>query len=399
MLIILRSNYCVMDGLHYNQKMNLIYCTHSLCNPGGMERVLVNKVTYLVNRLHWDIMIVTTDQKSRPPFYALPEGVRMMDLGINYSDDNNKHPIGKIIGYLLKRRTHRKRLTDLLKKEKVDIVISLYPSESSFIPQIKDGSKKVLELHYCKFFRLQYGRRGLLGLIDKWRTKQDEKIVRRFDKFVVLTNEDKGYWGALPNIMVIPNAAMHVSNKYSDVSPHRVIAVGRLDYQKGFDRLIQAWELIQKSERYSDWQLDIFGQGEWRKMLQQAVDDKGLSDSVLINQPTQDIGKEYAGSSMLVMSSHYEGFPMVMIEAMACGLPVVSFDYKCGPRDIIQDGQNGLIVTDGDIQGLADAMMRLMNDESLRKQMSERAKKVVDIYSEKTVMKQWTELFESLVKI
>ena len=99
------------------------------------------------------------------------------------------------------------------------------------------------------------------------------------------------------------------------------------------------------------------------------------------------------------MSSHYEGFPMVMIEAMACGLPVVSFDYKCGPRDIIQDGQNGLIVTDGDIQGLADAMMRLMNDESLRKQMSERAKKVVDIYSEKTVMKQWTELFESLVKI
>lgn len=379
--------------------MNLIYCTHSLCNPGGMERVLVNKVTYLVNRLHWDIMIVTTDQKSRPPFYVLPEGVRMMDLGINYSDDNNKHPIGKIIGYLLKRRTHRKRLTDLLKKEKVDIVISLYPSESSFIPPIKDGSKKVLELHYCKFFRLQYGRRGLLGLIDKWRTKQDEKIVRRFDKFVVLTNEDKGYWGALPNIMVIPNAAMHVSNKYSDVSPHRVIAVGRLDYQKGFDRLIQAWELIQKSGRYSDWQLDIFGQGEWRKMLQQAVDDKGLSDSVLINQPTQDIGKEYAGSSMLVMSSHYEGFPMVMIEAMACGLPVVSFDYKCGPRDIIQDGQNGLIVTDGDIQGLADAMMRLMNDESLRKQMSERAKKVVDIYSEKTVMKQWTELFESLVKI
>ena len=378
--------------------MNLIYCTHSLCNPGGMERVLVNKVTYLVNRLHWDITVVTTDQKRRPVFYSLPEGVKLIDLDINYSDDNNKHPIGKIIGYLLKRRTHRKRLTDLLKKEKVDIVISLYPSESSFIPQIKDGSKKVLELHYCKFFRLQYGRRGLLGLIDKWRTKQDEKIVRRFDKFVVLTNEDKGYWGALPNIMVIPNAAMHVSNKYSDVSPHRVIAVGRLDYQKGFDRLIQAWELIQKSGRYSDWQLDIFGQGEWRKMLQQAVDDKGLSDSVLINQPTQDIGKEYAGSSMLVMSSHYEGFPMVMIEAMACGLPVVSFDYKCGPRDIIQDGQNGLIVTDGDIQGLADAMMRLMNDESLRKQMSERAKKVVDIYSEKTVMKQWTELFESLVK-
>ena len=128
------------------------------------------------------------------------------------------------------------------------------------------------------------------------------------------------------------------------------------------------------------------------------INEKGLQESVQINHPTKNIGQEYTNSSMLVMSSHYEGFPMVMIEAMACGLPVVSFDYKCGPRDIIQDGQNGLIVTDGDIQGLADAMMRLMNDESLRKQMSERAKKVVDIYSEKTVMKQWTELFESLVK-
>ena len=378
--------------------MRLIYCTHSLCNPGGMERVLVNKVTYLVEKLHWDVSIVTTDQKGRPSFYPLPAGVRVTDLGINYSDDNVKSVTGKILGYLQKRRRHKRLLTSLLEREKPDIVVSLYPSESSFIPQIKDGSKKVLELHYCKFFRLQYGRSGLLGLIDKWRTKQDEKIVRRFDKFVVLTNEDKGYWGALPNIMVIPNAAMHVSNKYSDVLPHRVIAVGRLDYQKGFDRLIQAWELIQKSERYSDWRLDIFGQGEWLDMLQRMINEKGLQESVQINHPTKNIGQEYTNSSMLVMSSHYEGFPMVMIEAMACGLPVVSFDYKCGPRDIIQDGQNGLIVTDGDIQGLADAMMRLMNDESLRKQMSERAKKVVDIYSEKTVMKQWTELFESLVK-
>ena len=209
--------------------MKLIYCTHSLCNPGGMERVLVNKVTYLVEKLHWDVSIVTTDQKERAVFYPLPKGVRMTDLGINYSDDNAKHPMGKIFGYLLKRRTHRKRLTELLMKEKADIVVSLYPSESSFIPEIKDGSKKVLELHYCKFFRLQYGRSGLLGWIDRWRTKQDERIVSRFDKFVVLTKEDKGYWGDLPNIEVIPNAAKFIGNTYSDVLRHRVIAVGRMD--------------------------------------------------------------------------------------------------------------------------------------------------------------------------
>lgn len=376
--------------------MKIIYCTHSTYNPGGMERVLLNKVTYLSQLPGWEVSVVTTDQNQRPPFYPFPEKVRMTDLGINYSEDNGNGAWKKITGYLRKRKEHKRKLTALLLKEKPDIVVSLYPSESSFIPDIKDGSKKVLELHYCKFFRLQYGRRGLLGWIDKLRTRQDEQIVRRFDKFVVLTNEDKGYWENLPNIEVIPNAAMHVSDAYSDVMNKRVIAVGRLDYQKGFDRLIQAWELVQHTGKFTDWKLDIFGQGEWQEMLQQMIDKAGLQDSLQIHQPTKQIGEEYVKSDLLVMSSNYEGFPMVMIEAMACGLPVVSFDYKCGPKDIIQTGINGLLVPNGDIQALADAMMKVMEDEAYRKMLSLNARKVVDTYSEQAVMSQWIRLFTSI---
>lgn len=376
--------------------MKIIYCTHSTYNPGGMERVLYNKVKFLSEQMQWDVTVVTTDQHNRPPFYPFPESVRMIDLGINYSEDNVKGAFGKIYGYLKKRRKHKKLLEELLKKEKADIVVSLYPSESSFIPDIKDGSKKVLEIHYCKFFRLQYGRKGLLGAIDRWRTWQDERIVRRFDKFVVLTNEDRGYWGKLPNICVIPNAAMFVADRYSDVSNKRVIAVGRLDYQKGFDRLIQAWEIVYKSGKYNDWRLDIFGQGEWEEMLQRMINEKGLNSSAFINKPTKNIGEEYADSAMLVMSSNYEGFPMVMIEAMACGLPVVAFDFKCGPKDIISDGENGLIIQNGDIMALAEGMMKLMGNTQDRKRMSLNARKIVDTYSEKAVMDKWIGLFNNL---
>ena len=376
--------------------MKIIYCTHSTCNPGGMERVLYNKVKYLSEQMHWDVTVVTTDQHDRPSFYPFPESVRMIDLGINYSEDNVKGALGKICGYLKKRKKHKRLLEELLTKEKADIVVSLYPSESSFIPDIKDGSKKVLEIHYCKFFRLQYGRKGLLGAIDRWRTWQDERIVRGFDKFVVLTNEDRGYWGNLPNIEVIPNAAMFVADRYSDVSVKRVIAVGRLDYQKGFDRLIQAWEIVNKSGKYDDWRLDIFGQGDWKDMLQGMIDKKGLNGSAFINKPTKNIGEEYADSSMLVMSSNYEGFPMVMIEAMACGLPVVAFDFKCGPKDIIRNEENGLIIHNGDIKALADGIMKLMEDTENRKRMSLNARKIVDTYSEKAVMEKWIGLFNNL---
>lgn len=377
--------------------MKLIYCIASVYNPGGMERVLLNKLRWFVQHGGWDLSVVTTDQQGRPLFYAFPPEVRMIDLGIHYSVDNGRPPLVKILSYFRKRRLHRRRLTELLQREKADIVVSLYPSESSFIPKIKDGSKKVLELHYCKLFRLQYGRRGLLGWADRFRTWQDERIVRRFDSFVVLTQQDAELWGALPNLTVIPNAALTFPQVKHQKGTRRVIAVGRLDYQKGFDRLIDAWSLLPEQLRRS-WHLDIFGQGEWHDALQAQIDRLGLGASVRLMRPTRQIGMEYAASDFLVMSSHYEGFPMVMVEAMASGLPVVSFDFLCGPRDIIRPGENGLLVPEGDVNALAAAMKRLMEDPEAVLRMSAEARKVSESYSETAIMTQWEQLFDAITR-
>ena len=374
--------------------MKILYLIHSTCNPVGLERVLLNKVRYLVEEKGWDVTVVTTDQHDRPSFYPFPEGVKMIDLGVNYSVDNGKPFAKKLLGYLKRRRLHAKKFEVLLKQMRPDVVDCFYPGECSFVPSIKDGSKKVMELHQSKLFHHQYNRTGLMGLADKVRARMDERLVRKFDRFVVLTEEDSKMWGEMPNIRVIPNAANFIAQKYSDCSEKRVIAVGRLDYQKSFDRLILVWDKVH--EKMPDWRLDIFGQGEWKAMLQGMIDERGLQDCVRLNGPTKDIGKEYAESSMLVMSSHYEGFPMVMIEAMACGLPAVCFDFKCGPRDIIDEGENGLIVRDGDVEGLAEAIVKLMEDEELRKRMGENAKKVVETYSEERVMGLWEELYKEI---
>lgn len=377
--------------------MKLIYCIASVHHPGGMERVLLNKLRWFVRQGGYDLTVVTTDQSGLPPFYAFPPEVKMLDLDINYAVDNQRSPLAKIVSYFRKRRLHRKRLSRLLLKERADIVVSLYPSESSFIPRIQDGSKKVLELHYNKFFRLQYNRRGLLGLADRFRTWQDERIVRRFDQFVVLTHEDATYWGALPNLTVIPNAAIQTDTPQADTrNSRRVIAVGRLDYQKGFDRLIEAWSLLPVALRET-WHLAIFGQGEWQEKLTQQIRHLQLEESVQIHPPTTEIAQAYATSAFLAMSSHYEGFPMVMIEAMSCGLPVVTFDYPCGPKDIVSDGKNGLLVKDGDIAGLSQALGRMMTDEDLRIRLGQAARHVLETYRENTIMQQWTQCLQKLL--
>ena len=359
-----------------------------------MERVLTRKVNYLVGQGH-ELIIVTTDQNGAKPFFPLEGSVKQYDLGINYDENNGQGILAKLTAYPKKKHLHRQRLRELLEQLQADVVISMFGDDATLLPQMKDGSRKVLEYHFSKLKRLQYGRTGLWCLIDILRTKLDERTVKPYDSFVVLTQEDAGYWGALPNIRVIPNPLPFVSEETSPCTSRKVIAVGRYDFQKNFAKLLDLWACIVPA--YPDWTLEIYGDGALRPELEQQVNRLGLSSSVILAKPTHQMKEVYQSASIYAMTSRYEGLPMVLIEAQHMGLPIVSFACPCGPKDVLHPGEDGYLISPGDDDGFLMALRQLMDSESERVRMGANARKESARYEVDAVMRQWLDLFSTLV--
>lgn len=376
--------------------MKLIYLIAATHNSGGMERVLANKANYLVAH-GYDVSIITTDQRGLRPFFPLYERIKCYDLGINYEENNGKSFLNKLVHYPFKQWKHKIRLTKLLKELKADIVISMFCNDASILPRINDGSKKILEVHFSRFKRLQYGRKGLWKMADEWRSWNDERVVARFDRFVVLTQEDRTYWGDIPNIQVISNARTYTFSQPTTLNNKTVLAVGRYSHQKGFERLIDAWEMV--CQKVDDWTLLIVGDGELRQDLLRQIEVNGLNEKVVLKKvQAEKMPDVYTHASIFALSSRYEGLPMVLLEAQAAGLPIVSFDCKCGPKDLIENGVNGFLVKEGDTEVLADRLFALINDENQRDEMGQAAYHNSTRYAEEVIMKQWEDLFQQMIK-
>ena len=376
--------------------MKIVYCIQGTHNSGGMERVLSRKVNYLAQAGH-EVSIITFNQQGRKPFFELHPSVVCYDLAIPYEQYQKGGILNRLALYVRLpqlHRLHRKRLEQLLLKLKADIVVSMFNEEASFLPSIQDGSHKILEFHFSKHNGLKDLRRGIWRLIDELRAKKDERIVRPFDRFVVLTEEDAAAWGALPNLRVIPNPLPFYSDSPSDCSAHQLLAMGRYDDQKHFDLLIDLW--AQLAPDYPDWRLVIAGDGKLRPEHTAQVERLGLK-SVELMRPTHQVQELYRASSIYTMTSRYEGLPMVLIEAQQMGLPIVSFACPCGPRDVITDGVDGYLLEVGDHAGFVQALRRLMDSEAERQRMGAAARIASERYDLEHIMKSWLALFDELV--
>lgn len=375
--------------------MRIAYCTPSLYIAGGIERVLTTKMNYLADEAGYDVWVILTDGKGKEPYFKLSDKVHVVNLDVNFEELWSLGFLAKIPVYLKKQRIYKKRLKQALFDIRPDVTITTLRREINFITSIKDGSKKIGEMHINRANYRNFSDKDSSFLknifADFWMRNLIRKL-NKLDSFVVLTEKDKGSWAELDNVHCIPNPISNTNKKTSSQTAKNIIAVGRYCYQKGFDNLIKAWKLVEM--KHPDWTLNIYGSGNKEEYLS-LINNENVSRCYL-HDAVSNIFEMYSKSSIYALSSRFEGFGMVIVEAMSCGIPPVAFDCPWGPRQIITDGKDGILVENGNVQELADKICYLVENEDIRKDMARNAVEKAKLYSVDVIMKKWLDLFESI---
>jgi glycosyltransferase involved in cell wall biosynthesis len=215
-----------------------------------------------------------------------------------------------------------------------------------------------------------------------------------------LTEGDAKCWRQhFNNVTVIPNPLTFYPDVIDDISKEhgRIIFVGRFNHEKRIDRLITAFSMI--ADKYPDWHVDIFGEGNEKDNLLKQILSMDLEGRVVIHEPTSAIYDEYKRSEMLVLCSEHEAYSLVLVEAMSCGVPCVSMDCPCGPREIIKDGVNGLLSKDGDVEDLSAKIEWMIIHDDKRVVMGRNARDYAATRKQSVVMKEWENLYIGFARL
>lgn len=373
--------------------MKIAFVIPTLEIMGGAERIIVDKANYLSTKFFYDITIITQyHHKNAPVIYPLSEKVHHINLGIPYySQYKYRYP---------KRLWLRWKLNNLLRDETTAAVLQIDPDiligvsyfKPNIVCNIPCRASKIIESHEPRILLKSVLLTGskILSYFTYLYTKT---IEDKADIVVCLTNEAKKQWRKAKRVEVIPNFSSIKIKQHSNCNTKRVIAVGRLTSVKGYDRLIKIWGTV--SLKHPDWQLNIFGEGSLKDDLNKLINDNNINNIALCGT-TQNISLEYANSSICVLTSYYEGFSLVILEAMMHGVPCVAFDCPDGPRSIISNNEDGFLINNGNNTLFAERLCELIENQQLRHRFSYAAIKKVQIFDIDTIMRQWKSLFESL---
>ena len=358
----------------------LLYITTNLQGSGGVSRLLSVKLNYLIENYGYSIHVITTNNKSDIFFYEFNNNIKFHKIDI------------KDFGFWHLRK-YKRMLQSIINDVKPDIIINCDNGfKGTLLPLlVKSNASLVYERH---------GSRKIDVISLKERIKKNvanfilDKNLKNYQAFVVLNNEDKNDWKA-NNIKVISNPlCLKPILEQSCLKNKIVLAVGRHSVEKQFDLLLKIWQKVVKD--YPDWTLKIFGESDNEKTLETLVKKLEISSQTELHQPTKNITAEYANASMLLNTSSSEAFGLVIIEAMAYGLPAIAFESASGPKMLIDNGANGYLIKSFDIDAYANKIKQLIDDKTLIRELGENAKKSVKKFDIDIIMKQWHDLFQSL---
>jgi glycosyltransferase involved in cell wall biosynthesis len=347
--------------------------------------MLSQKLNYLEAVLGYEVILCTTEHKSNPFVYPIHANVRHVDLGINYHREKSYfHPSN-----LLKSVIHYKALRIFLESEQPDVVVSLnYTPEQFLLPFICKHIPKVKEFHSSGVSLIKP-----TNLPRKFKHRLFQ-IFGKYDALVVLNEDERKYYPftqlhVIPNFISIPKETPGLAKEKT------ILAAGRIAAVKQFEHLIQAWSLI--ADQHPDWEVKIFGDGdpELTGKLQDQINALKISTIRLMGS-TAHLDTEMQKATLYAMTSSTECFPMVLLEAQAAGVPIVSYDCPHGPRNIVTHGVDGLLTPSNEISDFAQALNSLINNEQQRKAMGYAARENVKIYAEEHIMQQWVTLFTRL---
>lgn len=383
--------------------MKLLYITKSFAAKAGVERVLSDKMNWLAEH-GYDVMLVTYEQGEHSDAFSLHPSIKRYDLDARFFKLSGLPFFKRFIQYL----AYRKRFVVNLQKQvdifRPDIIVTTtYQLKLlDLIAKVKSDAKKVLESHIACYKAQKSGEFPNSSVFYFFAKVYDAYFlnrVRKFNILVALTKGDANDWKKyIEKVSVIPNPITiypeNVEHRRSG-DTHRIIAVGRLNEQKGFDLLIEAFSKI--ANKCPKWHVDIFGDGGDKEKLLNMISDYHLESRVAINSSTSDIYSEYFRSDFLVLSSRYEGYALVLNEAMSCSLPCVAFRCKYGPEDAIINGENGILVSNGNTTELAESILWLIDHDEERMLMADKARLSSARYKKDTIMKDWVELFDSVI--
>lgn len=378
--------------------MKIAIITPSMALVGGIERVVSIQANHWSRHRGHQIIIFTYLDPLESSFFPLDPAIKIIHIGsFGYSGDAKRGIISKIRSFIPRIKSYKKHI----EKERPDLILTTMHSSDNYFLHYIAGQIPIIGVNHITlnlrrgdFIRSVFGR-----LVARFEYLALLHNIRQYNAVVALSRTDcirlhqlrcKSYY--IPN----PNSLTNRTTTESRTREKRVIYVGRLDFLKGQDRMMEIWKRVVSIHK--DWCLTFVGNGPDLHVLQKKAEKEGLINNIEFILETKDIKSLMSASSICAFSSRTESFGMVLIEAMSCGLPVVSYDCENGPRDIICNHYNGFLIPDNDTDRFTQRLLELIENPALREEFRSNALQSIACYDEDVVMKQWDDLLSLVCK-